>query len=136
MADNLFELGKSTAKSVAKAGTDLAQTTIEQIMGAPSGVGDPAQNKPKESSSQEIERKKAEGKQKDAQQYNRVKAELEQYRQRKQQLDQQIANEKAQENRVKQQEEGQEKQKKESFIQKLLHKAAGGAHGETDRQKE
>ncbi len=136
VADNLFELGKSSMKSVVKAGSDLAQTSIEQIMGAPSGVGAPAQDKPKEQIKAEEERKKAESKQKDAQQYNRVKSELEQYRQRKQQLDQQIENEKAQENRIKEQKEGQEKQKKESFIQKLLHKAAGGSHGETDRQKE
>lgn len=136
VADNLFELGKSTAKSVAKTGTDLAQTTIEQIMGAPSGVGTPQTDKPKEPTDMDRERRKAEAKQKDVQQYNKVKSELDQYRQRKQQQDQQIAQEKAQEERVNQQKGAQEKQKKESFVQSLLRKAKGGSHGETDRQKE
>lgn len=136
VADNLFELGKSTVKSVAKSGSDLAQTTIEQIMGAPSGVGAQQADKPKEPSTMDRERKAAESKQKDVQQYNRVKAELEQYKQRKQQQDQQIAQERAQEDRVKQQKGYEEKQKKESFIQKLLRKTGAGSHGETDRQKE
>ena len=65
-----------------------------------------------------------------------MKAELDQYRQRKMQQDQQIAREKNQQEQEKAQKDAGEKQKKESFVQSLLKKVGAGAHGETAKQKE
>lgn len=136
VADNLFELGKSTVKSATDAGKQIAETTIEQITGAPSGTGAPPTDKTPEKSQAQKEQEAAVKKQKEAQRYNQVKAELEQYRQRKQQLDQQIAAEKAQQEKQQQQKQAVEKREKESFVQGLMKRVSGAAHGETDRQKE
>ncbi len=136
VADNLFELGKSAARATADAGKKIAETTIEQISGAPSGVGAQQSDKKPEPSQAQREQEAAVKKQKERQQYERVKAELEQYRARKRQQDEQIAREKANEKQQEDQKKAVEKQEKESFVQKLLKRAAGGSHGETDRQKE
>lgn len=136
VADNLFELGKSAVKATADAGKKIAEATIEQVSGAPSGVGAAQAGQKTEPSQAQREQEAAVKKQKERQQYERVKAELEQYRARRRQLDEQIAREKASEQQQKDQKEAVEKQEKESFVQKLLRKAAGGSHGETDRQKE
>ena len=84
----------------------------------------------------QITQEKAVKEQKDKQRYNQVLGELEQYRQRKQQLDAQIALENNQKEQEKAQKEAGEKQKKESFVQSLLKKVGAGAHGETAKQKE
>jgi len=136
VADNLFELGKSSVQSVAKAGGDIVGDTIEQLTGAPSGVGAPQTDKPKDPEQQRRDQEAAAAKQKDKQRYNQVLGELEQYRQRKQQLDAQIAKENNQKEQERAQKEAGEKQKKESFVQSLLKKVGAGAHGETAKQKE
>ncbi len=135
VVDNLFELGKSSVQSAVKAGGDIVGETIEQITGAPSGVGAPPADKVQEPQNQ-ITQEKAVKEQKDKQRYNQVLGELEQYRQRKQQLDAQIALENNQKEQEKAQKEAGEKQKKESFVQSLLKKVGAGAHGETAKQKE
>lgn len=135
MADNLFELGKSSVQSAVKAGGDIVGETIEQITGAPSGTGAPPADKVQEPQNQKNQ-EKAIKEQKDKQRYNQVLGELEQYRQRKQQQDSQIAREKAQQDQEKQQKDAGEKQKKDSFVQSLLRKVGAGAHGETAKQKE
>lgn len=135
MADNLFELGKSTVQSAGQAGSDIVKGTFEQLAGAPSGVG-PLSDKPNDPDGLGRERQKEQDKQKDNQRYQQVKAELEQYRQRRKQLDAQIAQEKNQEAQQKQQKDEVEKQEKESFVQKMLRKVGAGAHGETAKQKE
>lgn len=136
VADNLFELGKSTVQSAAKVGGDIVKGSIEQLTGAPSGVGAPQANKPKDQAEVDHERQKEIARQKDKERYQQVVAELEQYRQRRKQLDAQIAQEKNQEAQQKQQKETVEKQEKESFVQKMLKKVGAGAHGETAKQKE
>ncbi|NCP47099.1 hypothetical protein AUJ42_00565 [Candidatus Collierbacteria bacterium CG1_02_44_10] len=136
VADNLFELGKSTVKSAGDAGKKLVEGTIEQIMGAPSGTGSPQSDKSPEPNQAQKAQEKTIKEQKDKQRYNQVLGELEQYRQRKQQQDSQIAREKAQQDQEKQQKDAGEKQKKESFVQSLLKKVGAGAHGETAKQKE
>ncbi|KKT29576.1 MAG: hypothetical protein UW41_C0016G0022 [Candidatus Collierbacteria bacterium GW2011_GWC2_44_18] len=136
MADNLFELGKSSAQSVVKAGSDLVGDTIEQLTGAPSGIGVPQTDKSKDSGQQRREQEKAVSRQKEKQRYNQVLGELEQYRQRKQQQDAQIDREKNQKEQERAQKVAGEKQKKDSFVQSLLKKVGAGAHGETAKQKE
>ncbi|KKT42008.1 MAG: hypothetical protein UW64_C0017G0023 [Microgenomates group bacterium GW2011_GWC1_44_37] len=136
MADNLFELGKSTVKATADAGKKIAETTIEQITGAPSGVGSQQVDKASQPSEANKQQEVAVKRQREKQQYERVKAELDQYRQRKMQQDQQIAREKNQQEQEKAQKDAGEKQKKESFVQSLLKKVGAGAHGETAKQKE
>lgn len=136
VADNLFELGKSTVKAAVKAGGDIVKGSIEQITSAPSGVGAPPTDKPNDLDELGRERQKMLDKQKDNQRYQQVKTELEQYRQRRKQLDAQIAQEKNQEARQRQQKDEVEKQEKESFVQKMLRKVGAGAHGETAKQKE
>lgn len=136
VADNLFELGQSTAKAAGNAVGKVAEGTIEQLTGAPSGVGSPQTDKPKDQGEVDRERQKQIAKQKNSQRYNEVKEELDRYRQRKQQQDQQIAREKNQENQEKQQKEAVEKREKESFVQRMLRKVGAGAHGETAKQKE
>lgn len=136
MADNLFELGKSTVQAAAKVGGDVVKGSIEQITGAPSGVGAPPTDKPKDQAQVDRDRQKEIAKQADKRRYEQVKAELEQYRQRKEQQDRQIAQEKNQEEQKKEQEQQVEKRDKESFVQRMLKKVGAGAHGETAKQKE
>lgn len=136
VADNLFELGKSTAKAVVQVSGDVVKGSIEQITGAPSGVGAPPADKPKDQSQIDRDRQKEISKQADRRRYEQVKAELDQYRQRKEQQDRQIAQEKNQEEQEKGQKEAEEKGKKESFVQRMLKKVGAGAHGETAKQKE
>ncbi len=136
VADNLFELGKSTVKSATDAGKQLAEGTIEQLTGAPSGVGATQADKAQEPSQAQKSQEEAVKKQKEKQRYDQVLNELEQYRQRKSQLDAQIAREKDQQEQEKVQKDAGEKQKKENFVQGLLRKVGAGAHGETAKQKE
>ena len=66
-----------------------------------------------------------------------MKRELEQYRERKKQLDARIAQEKAQqEEQKKQQEEAKKKQEKESWVQAMLKRVSGQSHGETLKSKD
>lgn len=138
VADNLFELGKSTAQAVVKTGGDLASGTVEQLVGSPSGVGAPQQgDRPKDQGQMNKEREVEERKRRDNQRYQQVMAELEQFRQFQARVNRQKEEEKLQqEAQQKRQKEAYVKQEKESFVQRMLHKVAGGSHGETDRQKE
>lgn len=136
VADNLFELGKSTVQSAGKAGSDIVKGTFEQISGAPSGVGVTTKDKVNNPNETLPEQNDLIKKQKENQRYQQVKAELEQYQQRRKQLDAQIAREKNQEAQQKQQKDEVEKQEKESFVQKMLRRVGAGSHGETAKQKE
>jgi len=136
VADNLYELGKSTVQSAAKAGGDLVGSTIEQLTSAPSGVSAQQADKAEDTDRVRKEQEAVVRKQKEKQQYDRVLADLEQFRQRKQQLDAQIAEEKSRQEQQKAQGEAVKKREKESFVQSLLRKVGAGSHGETDRQKE
>lgn len=138
VAGDLFELGKSAVKSTAKVLTDTAGDSIEQILTAPSNLGSKETDKQSAPQKQEDtkEYKEIAKKREEKQRYQSVKAELDEYIQRKKQLDVQIAQEKSQEEQQKKQEKNYEKQKKESFLQGLMKRLAGGSHGETDRQKE
>ena len=136
MADNLFELGKSTVKSATDAGKQLAEGTIEQLIGTPSGIGAQQADKAQEPSQAQKSQEEAVKKHKEKQRYDQVLNELEQYRQRRRQLDAQIAREKDQQEQEKVQKDAGEKQKKENFVQGLLRKVGAGAHGETAKQKE
>ena len=136
VADNLFELGKSTVQAATKAGGDIVKGTFEQISGAPSGVGATPSDKATNPTENPSEQSGLLIKQKANQRYQQVKAELEQYRQRRQQLDAQITREKNQQEQEKHQKEAVEKQEKESFVQKMLRKVGAGSHGETAKQKE
>lgn len=136
VADNLFELGKSTAKVAAQVSGDVVKGSIEQITGAPSSVAAQVADKPKDQAQIDKDRQREISKQADKRRYEQVKAELEQYRQRKEQQDRQIAQEKNQEEQKKEQEQQVEKREKESFVQRMLKKVGAGAHGETAKQKE
>jgi len=136
VADNLFELGKSTVQSAVKAGGDIVSGTLERLTGAPGGVGPSQDGGPRDQDEMDSAMKVAENKQKDSQRYQQVKAELDQYRRRRQELDAQIARERNQQEQEKQQKEAGARQKKKSFVQSLLKKVRAGSHGETAKQKE
>ncbi len=136
VADNLFELGKSTVQSAAKAGSDIVKGTFEQLSGSPGDAGVPQSEQKHNPDEAPREHTEMLNKQKEKQRYNQVLSELDMYRQRKQQLDNQIARERNQLEQEKQQKEAKAAQEKESFVQKLLRKVGAGSHGETDRQKE
>lgn len=135
VADNLFELGKSTVQSAGQAGSDIVKGTFEQLAGAPSSVA-PTLGEKADPTEATKEHEVQILKQREKQRYNQVLSELDLYRQRKQQLDAQIAQEKNQEAQQKQQKNEVEKQEKESFVQRMLRKVGAGAHGETAKQKE
>jgi len=133
---DLGELMSSVAGGVAKASTDVAKETIEQVSGAPSqastqqlGGGTSEQGQAKTDPS-------AVKRQEETKRFNEVKNELVQYIQRKKQLDAQIAQEKSQEEQQKKQEGVFKKQEKESYAQQLIRKIGGASHGETSKQKE
>jgi hypothetical protein len=132
VADNLFEIGKSAVKGTAGAVADIASESIEQVVSAPTQVAPTKDNGYSEYiKNKQIEEKKTA----EARRLSQVKGELASYTERKKQLDQKIAQEKAMEKREK--EKGIfEKKKKDSFTQNLLKKLSAGSHGETDRQKE
>jgi hypothetical protein len=136
VADNLFELGQSTVKAAANAGSDIVKNSFEQITGAPSGVGAPQADKPKDQGQIDRDRQKEMDKQEDKRRYNQVLQELDQFRQRKKQQDSQIAQERNQQDQEKQQKDAVEKQEKDSFVKRMLQKVGAGAHGETAKQKE
>lgn len=137
VVDNIFELGQSAAKGVAKASVDIAKDTIENVVGAPSSVAAQQGDKSTEKGqSQATQQQAALKKQAEKRQYEAVKNEMATYIQRKKQQDEQIAREKEQETQQKKQQETYEKQKKENFVQSLLKKIGGGSHGETAKQKE
>ena len=138
VAGDLFELGKGVVKGAAKAVTDIATDSIEQILSAPAGA---VNKEPQKSTANTGEDDKKDQqtllkKRQEKRRFDEVRSELTEYIQRKKQQDTQIAQEKAQEEQQKKQEKNYEKQKKESFLQGLMKRLAGGSHGETDRQKE
>jgi len=120
VADNLFEIGQSAVKSTVKAATDIAGESIEQITAAPASATTPKMEKPATPNTPSpIDNKKMAEKQR----FNEVKAELAQYIQRKQQLDQKIAEEKAAENQQAKQKEYVDKRKKDSIINRIINRA-------------
>lgn len=138
VADNLFELGKSTVQSIAQVGGDLVKDSIEQISGAPKTINSQSTQYGGQASDpgRADGREKEIARQADRRRYEQVKAELEQFRQRKAQLDKEIAVEKKQQEQDSQQKIEIDKRKRESFVQKMLRKVGAGAHGETAKQKE
>lgn len=131
VADNLFELGKGVVTGTAKAATDIASETIEQVTSAPSSVTSKVADKSTGETTENKENKKILEKQR----FEQVKGELAQFIERKKQLDQRIADEKATE-RNERENKIIEKRKKDSFTQAMLKKLGAGSHGEMERQKE
>lgn len=137
VAGDLFELGKSVVKSTVKVVGDTATDSIEQILGAPVGIGNNEKansktERPDRNKENEVLIKRREEKK----QFNEVRSQLAEYVERKKQQDAQIARERAEQKQVADQKRGYEKQKKESFLQQLMSKLSRGSHGETERQKE
>jgi len=133
---DLAELGKSVASGVVKAATEIAKDTIETTITAPGGAVSGADGKKMEQNKSNSDQQAIIKKQQARRQFQEVKGELAEYIQRKKQLDAQIAQEKQQEQQQTDQKKAYEKQKKESFLQRLMGNLARGSHGETDRQKE
>lgn len=137
IGSDIFELGKGVVKSTAKVASDTLSGSIEQILSAPTGLVNVEDKEVKKQEAQrEKQKKEAEKKQQEKRMFQEVKSQLNEYIERKRQLDQQIAQEKAQEEHEKKQKEAYDKQKKEGFLKQLMKRLAGQAHGETDRQKE
>lgn len=138
VVDNLFELGKATSKSVVKAGTDIATDAVEVALGAPSTVAAKVGDKKHEQGQSDAAKQQqlAQKRQAEKRRFEEVKGELAQFIERKKQLDAQIAQERQQEERQKDQVEMHEKQKRESFVQKMLKRVGAGSHGETAKMKE
>ena len=136
VADDSIEIVRDTASSAVKASADIAKGTIEQVSVAPSQVkadeGDKEAEADKRKREEVSQQKEAERKQR----LEAVRSELSAYTERKRRLDVRIAQEKAQEQQQKKQAEGVEKQKRENWLSQLMKRTAGGAHGESDRQKE
>ena len=137
IGSDIFELGKSAVKGVGKVAGDTIADSIEQILGAPTGVtGLEDMEVRKQKEAQEKQVKEQEKKQKERKQFQEVRSQLEEYMQKRKQHEVQIAQEKAQEEQEKKQKEAYDKQKKEGFLKQLMKRLAGQAHGESDRQKE
>lgn len=138
VTDNIFELGQSAVKGVVKACEDLTKDTIETILAAPGSVtGQQSGDKSAETGQSSAKQQQAAAKkQAEKRQYEAVKNEMATYIQRKQQQNEQIARETADETQQKNDKEVMEKRKKESFVQQLMQRVAGGTHGETSKQKE
>ena len=117
VADNLFEIGKSAVAGTAKAVGDIAGESIEQITSAPGQATSQIADSPTRS---ESAAKKGEREAVDRQRFNEVRAELAQYVQRKQQLDQRIEQDKAQET---QQKKVVEKQKRDSWVSRIINRS-------------
>jgi hypothetical protein len=128
---DLGGIASEAAKGAIQAGKDIVRGAGEQIVGAPvqqPGVGEDAPL-----TEEGILSKRAEEKR----QFERVRAELDQYIQRKKQQEARIAEERAaQEAARKQQEEEVKERKKESRVAQLLRKVSGRSHGETTPQRE
>lgn len=132
VADNLFELGKGVVAGTAKAATDIASETIEQVTSAPSQAVAQVADK---LASGEVAADDEKKNMADKQRYEQVKSELETYAERKRALDKKIAEDKAAEKNG-QDRKTFEKRKKENFTQALLKKLGAGSHGEMEKQKE
>ena len=137
IADNSIEIVKDTAKAVVKAGSDIASGTAEQITGVPNSQGASQGDKGVEKAQGAVDPNiTAQRKAADRRRLQEVQGELEKYRNWKRQQDAKIAQEKASQEQEKKKTESIEKQKRESWTQKLLRKVGAGSHGETDKQKE
>ncbi len=133
---DLFELGKGVVKGTAKAATDIATDSIEQILSAPAGLIQSDLGEKKQQKDPATEQKQAMKKQSEKRQFNEVKSRLQEYIEHKKQVDAQVNREKMEEKQQSDQKKQVEKQKKESFLQQMMARLARGSHGETDRQKE
>ncbi|HOX95834.1 MAG TPA: hypothetical protein PLI45_00415 [Candidatus Woesebacteria bacterium] len=117
VADNLFEIGQSAVKGTVKAAKDIAGESIEQITSAPVQATAPVVEKPASIASQTGDESK---KRQERQRLEEVKAELAQFIQRKQQLDQRIEQEKTEEV---QQEKVLEQRKKQSWVSRVINRS-------------
>lgn len=138
VVDNIFELGQSAVKGVAKASVDIVKDTIETVTTAPSSVAaqQSGDRRAETGQSSATSQQAAQKKQEEKRQYDLVKNEIATFVQRKKQQDEQIAREREQESQEKKQKESFEKRKKDSFVQQLMNKIGGASHGETSKQKE
>ncbi len=137
VAGDIFELGKSIVKGTAKAAGDIVGDTLETALRTPLGAIDkPNDSKNLEQGKIDSNRVAIQKRQNEKKQFEEVREELAEYTQRKKQQEAQIFREKNQEEQEYKQKEDYEKQKKESFLQKLMKNLARGSHGESDRQKE
>jgi hypothetical protein len=119
VADSLFEIGKSAVKGTVGAVADIASGTVEQISATPGTIT--TQNVPvKEGNTAgDLESKKLLEKQR----FEAVKGELALYIERKKQLDQKIAEEKAAESQQVKQKEVAEKREHDSWVSKVINRS-------------
>lgn len=119
VADNLFELGQSAVKATVGAVADIAHESIEQISTTPGAVVQTNKSQTETTGGSQKEFKKAEEKR----QFDAVKAELAQYIQRKQALDQKIAEEKAAESQQAKQADFVEKKKRDNWVNRIINRS-------------
>lgn len=121
VADNLFEIGKSTVKGTTGALTDIANESIEQITSTGSQGGNAAVKPEGQKTKNLVQEEK---RKKENERFQEVRSELEQYIQRKKALDQKIAEEKMMQERQDQQRKTGEKAQKDSWVKKMINRAA------------
>jgi len=119
VADNLFEIGQSAVKGTVGAVADIAHESIEQVTAASAQSTVSASGKPPSESEGAKDQKKLAEKQR----FEEVKSELATYIQRKKELDQKIAEEKSMEGQQAAQKEHIQKQKKESWVNKIINRS-------------
>lgn len=119
VADNLFELGQSAVAGTAGAVADIAHESIEQISTVPGAVAQTSKPQVENAGGSQKEVRKAE----ERRQFETVKAELAQYIQRKQALDQKIAEEKAAEGQQAKQTDFMEKRKRDNWVSRIINRS-------------
>lgn len=119
VADNLFEIGKSTVKGTVNAVTDVAHESIEQITLTPKQLLTPDQNK----ESGEESRPNKERKALERRRLEEVRAELDRYVQRKKDLDMKIAQEKAKQDEEQKQKRIFEEKKRDSWVNRIINRS-------------
>jgi hypothetical protein len=125
MADNLLEIGQSAVKGTAKALTDVAHESIEQLSGSiPQGVGSLSSPKPPEENRDiSTEQRKLDEKRR----FEEVRGELAQYIQWKKRIEQQrISEENAQRSQQVEHNKAVEKKEKESWVSRIINRSQTG----------
>lgn len=119
VADNLFEIGQSAVKGTVGAVADIARESIEQVT-TTAGQGQATSSSKPTSEGDRVNdpRKLAE-----KQRIEEVKSELATYIRRKKELDQKIAEEKSMEDQEVEQKKQVEKQKKDSWVSKIINRS-------------
>lgn len=120
VADDLFEIGNSVVAGTAKAMTDIASETIEQVTSTPNQVAAQVADKPASGEVADGDEKK---KMAERQRYEQVKAELNTFAQRKRELDKKIAEEKVAENQQVKQKDALEKKKRDSWVSRVINRS-------------